>query len=55
MQNKLVSLIILVVTVLQCDREKREQLKYVGNVISDQSHATKLQAKPQSVFRFSTA
>ena len=41
--------------VLQCDRENREQLKYVGNVISDQSHATKLLAKPQGVFRYSTA
>ena len=38
---------------LQCDRENREHLKYVRNVISDQSHARNLLAKPQTVFRYS--
>ena len=39
--------------VLQCYRENPEPLKYVKNVISDQSHAKTLLAKPQSVFRYS--
>ena len=42
--------------VFQCDRKKCEHLKYVRSVmysISDQSHATNLLAKPQSVFRYS--
>ena len=37
--------------VLQCHLENREQLKYVRIVISDQSHARNLLAKPQTVFR----
>ena len=38
---------------LQCDQENREHLNYGSNIISDQTHATNLLAKPQSVFRYS--